>query len=97
MMKTYMVIERFYPEKIRALYQRFETEGRLLPAGVVYLNSWIDEKVASCFQLMQSESLEKLEEWIGHWKEYAEFEVIPVCTSAEAKAKVMAEGWAKQS
>lgn len=84
-----MIIERFYPDKIRELYTRFEDKGRLLPPGVVYLNSWIDEKVETCYQVMESESLEKLQQWVEHWNDLADFEIIPVISSAEAKAKVM--------
>jgi len=87
-MKKYMIVERFHSQKIKSLYQRFDEKGRLLPKGVVYLNSWIDERVETCFQLMESESLEALEEWTDRWKDFADFEIIPVISSAEAKQKV---------
>ncbi|MDX1939320.1 MAG: DUF3303 family protein [Saprospiraceae bacterium] len=83
-----MIIERFYPDKVKELYQRFEEKGRLLPLGVHYINSWIDEKVEICYQVMESESLEKLQEWINNWSDLAAFEIIPVISSAQAKAKV---------
>jgi uncharacterized protein YjaG (DUF416 family) len=85
----YMIIETFHPGKGKALYAKFEKEGRLLPQGVQYINSWIDETVSTCYQVMESESLEKLQEWIGHWKEFADFKVIPVISSAQAKDKVL--------
>lgn len=85
---TYLIIERFFPDKIKALYERFDKKGRLLPAGVQYLHSWIDEQVETCYQVMESESLENLLEWVGNWSDYADFEIIPVINSAEAKAKV---------
>ncbi len=84
----YMVIERFKKDKIKELYQRFEREGRLLPQGVTYLDSWIDEKVEVCYQLMESETPELLDQWIAQWKDYAEFEVVRVIGSTNAKAKV---------
>ncbi|MBK7871526.1 MAG: DUF3303 family protein [Saprospiraceae bacterium] len=83
-----MIIERFYPDKVKELYQRFEEKGRLLPTGVQYINSWIDEKVEICYQVMESESIEKLQEWINNWNDLAAFEIIPVISSAQAKAKV---------
>jgi hypothetical protein len=86
----YMIIEKFYPEKIKELYAKFDKEGRLLPPGVQYINSWIDETVSICYQVMESETPEKLQEWINNWKKFAEFEIIPVIGSAEAKAKVFA-------
>jgi len=29
-----------------------------------------------------------IHEWIGHWKDLADFEIIPVITSSEAKIKM---------
>ena len=85
---VYMVIERFHPGKVKELYKRFDERGRTLPEGVHYINSWINEEVSVCYQVMESSSEEKLKEWISHWNDLAGFEVIPVITSAEAKAKV---------
>jgi hypothetical protein len=84
----YMIIERFHPGKANELYKRFEAQGRMLPERVEYINSWINEEVSVCYQLMESASEEKLKEWISHWSDLADFDVIPVITSAEAKAKV---------
>jgi len=85
----YLIIERFHPGKIKSLYQRFEEKGRLLPEGVTYVNSWIDELVSICYQVMESDAEEKIREWISHWNDLADFEVIPVITSAEAKERVL--------
>ena len=87
---VYMIIERFYPNKVKELYKRFEEKGRMLPEGVNYINSWVDEEVSTCYQVMESSSEEKLQEWINHWNDLADFEIIPVITSAEAKEKVFA-------
>lgn len=88
-MRTYLIIEHFRPETIKALYQRFDEKGRMLPAGVHYLNSWINEEVSLCYQVMESESLELLESWITQWSDLADFEIVPVISSAEAKVKVL--------
>lgn len=88
---TYMIIEHFQKEKIKTLYKRFEEKGRLLPPGVQYLDSWIDEKVEVCYQLMESESIEKLEEWIVHWQDVAKFKIVPVISSAQAKEIVFSK------
>jgi len=84
----YMIIERFHPGKVRTLYKRFEEKGRMLPQGVNYINSWIDEQVSICYQLMEGASQEKIREWISNWDDLADFEVIPVISSAAAKQKV---------
>jgi len=86
---VYMIIEHFHPGKVKELYKRFEEKGRMMPAGVQYVNSWIDESVTRCYQVMESESEEKIKEWVNNWKDVADFEIIPVITSAQAKEKVM--------
>jgi Protein of unknown function (DUF3303) len=83
----YMVIETFHPHQVKELYQRVEEKGRLLPPGVQYINSWIDEDIKTCYQVMESETKEKLLEWVDHWIDLADFQVIPVLTSAQAKEK----------
>ena len=85
----YMVIEHFRPGKIKELYKRFDEKGRMAPEGVNYLNSWIDENIETCYQIMESPSEQKLKEWTSKWEDLVDFEVIPVITSAEAKARVM--------
>ena len=84
----YMIIEKFHPGKIRMIYQRFDEKGRLLPDGVSYINSWIKEDLSVCYQVMKSDDVEKIHEWISQWNDLADFEVIPVINSDEAKEKV---------
>lgn len=84
----YMIIERFHPGKEKELYMRFDEKGRMMPAEVTYINSWINEDVTICYQLMETDSTDKLKEWISNWNDLADFELIPVISSAEAKAKV---------
>ena len=86
----YMIIERFHPGKVRELYQRFAEKGRMLPDGVQYINSWINEAVTICYQLMEAGSPEQLREWIRQWEDLADFEIVPVISSAQAKEKIFA-------
>lgn len=88
----YMIIEKFHPGKVKTIYDRFSEKGRMLPEGVIYVNSWINTEVTICYQVMESDSEEKIQEWIAHWNDIVDFEVIPVITSAQAKAKVFANG-----
>jgi len=85
----YMIIERFHPGKIKEIYQRFADKGRMLPEGVTYLDSWINESVTVCYQLMAAGSRDQLQSWIDHWKDLTDFDVVPVITSAEAREKVL--------
>ena len=84
----YMVIETFHPHQVKELYKRVEEKGRLLPPGVEYINSWIDEELKMCYQVMESETEQKLLEWVEHWNDLADFRIIPVLTSAQAKERV---------
>lgn len=79
-----MIIEHYRPGKTEEIYRRFSEKGRMLPQGVEFINSWIEENLQKCYQVMKSESPEKLEEWINNWKDLVDFEVIPVISSEEA-------------
>ena len=85
----YMIIERFHPGKVAALYQRFDERGRLMPEGLNYVNSWIDEGVTTCYQVMETADRALLDAWIANWDDLADFEVVPVLTSAQARAKAL--------
>lgn len=82
-----MIIETFHPNKVKQLYKRFEEKGRQLPAGVHYINSWIDVDLKSCYQVMESDTEEKIHEWVQLWIDLSDFQIIPVLTSAQAKEK----------
>jgi hypothetical protein len=84
-----MIIETFHPGKVKLLYQRFEEKGRQLPAGVHYINSWIDKKLETCYQVMESDSELKLQEWVQLWADLSDFQINPVFTSEEVKEKVL--------
>jgi hypothetical protein len=84
----YMVIERFKGGDPRPVGERFARKGRMLPDGVAYLSSWIDESHARCFQLMEAADAGMLDGWIDRWSDLAEFEVIPVLTSQEYWTKL---------
>ena len=86
----YMVIERF--RDAAAVYARARERGRMLPEGLAYLGSWVESNFDRCFQLMECDEPALLEEWAGHWRDLAEFEFVPVITSAEAAARASAAG-----
>lgn len=87
----YMIIEEFHSDKVKQLYKKFEEKGRQLPEGVRYINSWVTEDVTICYQVIESDKEEKIYQWIRQWIDFADFKVIPVITSAEAKEKVNEE------
>lgn len=83
-----MVVERFRRGP-GPVYQRAADQGRLLPDGLVYVDSWVDERLDRCFQLMETDDPALLDEWTARWSDLAEFEVVPVMTSAEAAERVL--------
>jgi hypothetical protein len=83
----FMVIERFKPGATGAIGERFAQSGRMMPEGVSYAASWVDPTGPRCFQVMEASRRELLDEWIGHWDDLVEFEVIPVETSADFWAR----------
>ena len=84
----YMVVERF-KRGAGPVYERAVQQGRLLPDGLDYLDSWVDERLDRCFQLMETADPSLFDEWIARWSDLAEFEVVPVIDSAEAAARTL--------
>jgi hypothetical protein len=84
-----MVVERFVAGA-RPVYERAAERGRMLPEGLVYLDSWVDERLDRCFQLMETEDPGLFDAWISAWGDLAEFEVVPVLGSAEASERALA-------
>ena len=82
----YMIIERFHKGKVKMIYERVNEKGRLMPDGVRYIGSWITKDMNTCYQVMESLSEEKIQEWIGNWNDLSDFEIIPVISSEEARA-----------
>jgi hypothetical protein len=82
-----MVMERF-TQGAGPVYERAAEQGRLLPDGLVYLDSWIDVTLDRCFQLMETDDPGLLAEWAARWSDLVDFEVVPVITSAEASERV---------
>jgi hypothetical protein len=84
----YLIIEHFRDGDPVPVYRRFRERGRLAPDGLEYRGSWITEDLRRCYQVMECDDRRLLDEWIAHWSDVVDFEVIPVVTSAEALAKV---------
>jgi hypothetical protein len=79
-----MVIETFL-RGAEPVYARAAERGRMLPAGLTYLDSWVDARERDrCFQLMETDDPSLFGPWIAAWSDLADFEVVPVIGSAEA-------------
>ncbi|CAN5726851.1 hypothetical protein BH10CHL1_BH10CHL1_14100 [soil metagenome] len=78
----FMVIERFKDNDMLPIYKRVRDEGRLLPDGLKYIDSWIEPNFSRCFQLMECDDLRLFQEWTLMWRgSGAIIEVIPVVSS----------------
>lgn len=86
-----MVVERFTHGPAQ-VYERAAERGRMLPDGLEYVDSWIDERLDRCFQLMRTDAPGLFDDWTARWSDLAEFEVVPVIGSAEAAARVGKDG-----
>jgi Protein of unknown function (DUF3303) len=84
----YMVVEHFKNKDAVPVYRRFRDRGRMAPAGLVYISSWVDESLACCYQLMKTDDRNLLDQWMANWSDLVEFEVHPVITSSEAAEKL---------
>jgi len=84
----YMVVETFL-HGASPVYERAAERGRMLPPGLDYVESWVDERLTRCFQLMETDDPGLFEEWTAAWSDLATFEIVPVVGSAEAAARAL--------
>ena len=84
----FMIVEHFRDGDPVPVYRRFRERGRLMPAGLTYVGSWISEDLTRCYQVMECVDRSLLDEWMSHWEDVMRFEVVPVVTSPEAQARV---------
>jgi hypothetical protein len=87
-MPLFMIVEHFKNKDAAPVYRRFRDRGRMAPEGLLYISSWIDEKLERCYQLMETTDRALLDEWIAKWNDLIDFEVHRVITSAEAAQKI---------
>ena len=53
-MSLFMIVERFRSGGAAPVYRRFGEHGRLAPNGLIYISSWVDENLTTCYQLMET-------------------------------------------
>lgn len=84
----YMIIESFKNGEPEPVYRRFRDQGRLAPEALKYISSWVTSDMTRCYQLMECDDRQLLEQWIARWSDLVDFEVIPVMTSAQAVERI---------
>jgi hypothetical protein len=85
----FMVIERFRNRDAGAVYRRFREKGRMLPEGLKYVDSWVETNFDRCFQLMECDDMRLFQQWIAHWDDLVEFEIVAVNKSKDAAAMTL--------
>lgn len=81
----FMVIERLAQNSL-AVYRRARDEGRLMPDGLTYVESWVTADLTRCFQLMECDDITLLQQWSAWWSDLVEFEIVPVVTGKDSAA-----------
>jgi hypothetical protein len=84
----FMIIERFRDCDPKPIYRHLRDKGRGLPEGLKYIDSWIEPNFDRCFQLMECDDARLLQEWILHWGDLADFEIVPVVPSKQTRELV---------
>ena len=84
----YMLVEHFKNKDAVSVYRRFRNRGRMVPEGVVYVSSWVDQNLELCYQLMETSDRALLDQWMANWSDLIDFEVYPAMTSKEAFEKI---------
>jgi hypothetical protein len=79
----FMVIEHFRDHDMVPVYARVRDGGRMLPEGLRYIDSWVEPNFSRCFQLMECDDAQLLQQWVLQWRGAGvTFEFIPVVPSA---------------
>jgi|SRR5579862_6713133 len=86
----FMVIEHYKNRDARAVYQRAREQGRLLPEGLRYVASWVEDTFDRCFQMMECDDPRLFAQWTAQWQDLVDFEIVHVVSSAEASEAALA-------
>lgn len=87
----FMVIERFKNRDAAPVYGRYREKGRMMPDGLKYVDSWVERDLGRCFQLMECNDPQLLQQWTGHWQDLVDFEIVSVVTSKEAAEAIASQ------
>ena len=84
----FMIIERFRNQDGKAVYRRFAEQGRMMPDGLAFIDSWVSADLDRCFQVMTCDDITLLQRWVAEWSDLVEFEILPVCRGSETGAAI---------
>ena len=84
----FMVVERFQTRDAAAVYRRYREQGRMMPEGLKYIESWVEPDFDRCFQLMECDDSGLFEQWTARWEDLVDFEIVRVITSKQASEAI---------
>lgn len=79
----FMVIETFRNGDAKSAYRRFKKLGRVMPEGLSYVGSWTSADLRRCFQIMETDDVTLLQQWVSDWSDLVEFEIVPIVSGKE--------------
>jgi uncharacterized protein DUF3303 len=82
----FMVVERFRDADARSVYRRLRDRGRSMPAGLTFVQSWVQADLARCFQVMECDDVTLLQRWVTEWSDLIDFEIVPVVAGKDTAA-----------
>ena len=71
------MIETFKADRA-VVYERYDRQGRMMPDGLHYIDSWIERDGNRCFQLMETETPELFQSWTAKWSDLVDFEIVAI-------------------
>ena len=72
----YMVIQTIKSDCTQQVFDRFHKKGRMLPVGLIYIESWLEDQGNRCFKLLETNDPSLIDQWIPQWADLVGFEVI---------------------
>jgi len=81
----FMIIERFKGRDPAPIYERLREQGRALPDGLRFIDSWVETNFDRCFQLMECDDAVPLQRWVLEWRDLVDFEIVPVSPSTAVR------------
>jgi len=86
----FMVIERFRDDDMIPIFKKLRDAGGMMrPAGLKYIDSWVEPNFGRQFQLMECDDLRLFQEWVLGWRgSGVTIEIVPVVSSAQTREVV---------
>jgi hypothetical protein len=87
----FMIIERFKNRDPAPIYERLQEQGRALPHGLRYIESWVEANFERCFQVMECDDAAVIQRWVLQWRDLVDFEIVPVSPAKSVRELFAAE------